>query len=122
VTAVLTFLSVLLLIYCAAAYTLFVVRYQRVTWNKTREGRHLMGQSAVLAAILGATLLFALIDEPRWLGLTVQVALFAWLAFEATRRNHLLTVNQRDVAARARQAYSRTGEGDDIPTIGDPRR
>lgn len=88
--------SVALLVYSATAYGLFALRYSRLTWRHTREGRHLMGQSLVLAALLWGTLLVAVVPIPAWAALVVQVVLFAWLAFEATRRNHLLTVNQRE--------------------------
>jgi hypothetical protein len=58
-----------------------------------------MGQSIVLAALLWATLAAAAVPLPTWLALTVQVVLFAWLAFEATRRNRLLSLNQREARA-----------------------
>lgn len=107
-TRTLIVISVVLLIYNAAGYTLFALRYRRLTWKRTREGRHLMGQSSVLAALLWTTLLVYFVPVPLWLGLSVQVGMFAWLAFEATRRNRLLTLNQRDArdaADRARRAY-----------------
>jgi amino acid transporter len=93
--------SVALLVYSATAYGLFAVRYSRLTWRHTREGRHLMGQSLVLAALLWATLILAVVPVPTWAALTVQVVLFAWLAFEATRRNRLLTLNQREARDHA---------------------
>jgi amino acid transporter len=95
--------SLALLVYCATAYTVFAVRYSRLTWRRTREGRHLMGQSIVLAALLWATLLAAAVPLPLWLALAVQVVLFAWLAFEATRRNRLLSLNQREARAARNQ-------------------
>lgn len=108
-THVLVVASVALLIYNAAAYTIFALRYGRLTWKGTREGRHLMGQSRVLAALLWTTLLMAFAPPvPRPVGLVVQVVMFAWLAFEATRRNRLLTLNQRDARQgeeRVRTAY-----------------
>jgi hypothetical protein len=94
--------SLALLVYSATAYAVFAARYSRLTWRHTREGRHLMGQSLVLAALLWATLILAVAPVPSWLALTVQVALFAWLAFEATRRNRLLTLNQREARNRTR--------------------
>ena len=99
---VLLALALVLLVYCAGAYTVFAVRYSRLTWRRTREGRHLMGQSIVLAALLWATLVLAAVPVPAWAGLAVQVVLFAWLAFEATRRNRLLSLNQREARATVR--------------------
>lgn len=91
-------LALVELAFCAIAYTTFWVRYSRVRWGRTREGRHLMGQSRVLAVILWATLLVALVPVHTPTALFVQAVLFAWLAFEGVRRNHLLTVNQREAA------------------------
>lgn len=101
----LSVLSLVLLAFCAVAYTTFWVRYSCVQWGRTREGRHLMGQSRVLAVILWATLIVALVPVHTPTALAVQVVLFGWLAFEGVRRNHLLTLNQREVADDAADSH-----------------
>lgn len=87
--------TVLLLVFCAVQATRFVVRYSRYTWKATREGRHLMSFTFALALILWATLLLNVVPVPLWVALALQVLLLGWLGYELTRRNHLLTLNQR---------------------------
>jgi cobalamin synthase len=99
VIPVLTVLTVALLTYCAAAYTVFVVRYSRLRWKASRMGRHIMGQSRVLAVMLWVTLVFLVAPVSLTVALWINVVLFGWLAFEATRRNRNLTLEQRDARA-----------------------
>ena len=98
-----TLILVGLLVFAASEFTIFAVRYSRLTWGHTREGRHLMGLSAVLAAALWGTILFAFVPVPLVVAAVVQFAIYGGLAFEGWRRNHLLSVNQREVADAARR-------------------
>lgn len=86
----------------------FVLRYWHMPWRATREGRHLMSFSAVVAitlAVATANQVIAALDDvpapPRDDGaypgrIEIAVVLYAWIAFEMWRRNRLLTRAQRD--------------------------
>ena len=96
---VLIALSVVFLIAAAVESTRFIVRYRKVTWRRTREGRHLMGFTRAFAASLWATLLLAVLPIPMVAALVVQVLLFGWLAYAANERNRIFTANQREARA-----------------------
>lgn len=90
---------VALVLTAAAEATRFAIRYSRVNWRRTPEGRHLMGLSRVLAIVLWGTLLAAAVPIPFWVAAVEQVLLFGWLAYELNRRNRLFTARQREARA-----------------------
>jgi hypothetical protein len=91
----------------AVESTRFTIRYSRVNYRRTPEGRHLMGLSRALGVALWTTLLSAAFELiapiPLWVAAMVQTIVFGWLAFEMNRRNRLFTAAQREAyAARHR--------------------
>lgn len=83
---------------CLLAAATFVVRYARVGWTKTDEGRHLMGFTFIL------TVFMALVVYTRFFGRfagleIVGTVLFTLLAGLLVQRNVLLTKAQRERAA-----------------------
>lgn len=85
----------------------FVIRYSRMPWRSTREGRHLMSFSGTVAAFLAyATInnVAAALDDYVPPGhvdgdypgrLALAVILYGAVAFEMWRRNRLLTLARR---------------------------
>lgn len=85
----------------------FVLRYLRLPWRSTVEGRHLMSFSTVVALfLLYATVnnIAAYFDsyvppghvDGDYFGrLPIAVLLYGWVAYEMWKRNHLLTLARR---------------------------
>ena len=84
----------------------FVVRFSRVAWWATPEGRHLMKFTAALALTFTLSLLFAVVDPKILTRLLLTIGLFAWIAFELANRIRLQGVAKREVDA-ARSAHPR---------------
>lgn len=86
----------------------FLLRYDRVNWQATAEGRHLMAFTGLVAAFLAYASVNTLVQyidgtvtsrgDGAWPGqLIVAVVLFQWGAWVLWRRNRLLTIAQREV-------------------------
>lgn len=76
----------------------FAVRYSRVTWRRTGEGRHWMRFAWVVALTYGLTVATPYLPiSLLWL-VWGQLALFSWAAGEMWTRNVLFTEAQRNPA------------------------
>lgn len=96
--------------------TLFLIRYMRVAWWRTIEGRHLVGMAAVIDVILIEQIAIQLIPGPQywhWPFITVTLVAVALLMWQ---RYIMLILAQREVRkerehwqrAARREAENRT--------------
>lgn len=96
--SVLGVLGDVLRIGCLLAAGTFVFRYIRVGWDKTDEGRHLMGFTFIVAVFMALVVYTRFFG--RFAGLeAVGVELFGILLWLLVQRNLLLTRAQREYAA-----------------------
>jgi hypothetical protein len=77
----------------------FVGFYSRVRWNATREGRHLMRFTLILALMFTMTLAFNVVRVPFLVRAVISLALFAGSAYELGNRLRLERRAQRERAA-----------------------
>lgn len=79
---------------CALLAWVFVLRYRRLDWRSTDEGKHIMGFTlcvAIFTTLAAEVRLFG-----PWPGtLLVALALYGWLAYLLFSRNWLLHKAQR---------------------------
>lgn len=88
-------LGTVLRIACALLAWRFVIRFARVSWARSDEGRYLMGFGVIVAVFMTLASVVTL-HGPFWGYEFVAVALYGWLAYLLARQNQLLSKAQRE--------------------------
>lgn len=71
---------------CLAAATVFVVRFSRVRWRQTIEGRHLMHFSIMITAFLLLVVLRIIFGPQPWIEWAARI-LFGWMLYLIIERS-----------------------------------
>lgn len=87
--------GIALRIACAALAWLFVVRYATLRWDRTEEGRHLMGFTLIVAIFMTLASVVVVFGQIPYIR-QIAVLLYTWLLYLLVMRNYLLHVRQKE--------------------------
>lgn len=98
---------------CLAAATVFVVRFSRVRWRQTIEGRHLMHFSIMIAAFLLLVVLRIIFGPSVWIEWAARI-LFGWMLYLIIERSVIQkrAQDEAEFAAGQPENYHQTISGE----------
>lgn len=83
---------------CFLVALFFIVRYSRVNWRATSDGRHIMAFTAMVAGMLLLVVLTWVFGRQQWIIWTGR-GLFLWMLFLLIQRVYLQRQAQKELAA-----------------------
>lgn len=85
---------------CLIVAILFIIRYNKVNWRATSDGRHIMAFTAMIAAFLILVICTWIFGRQPWI-IWAGRAVFGWALFLLIQRVYLQRVAQKEAESGA---------------------